>query len=128
MLRRTFLAVSALALALPGLAFAEGAQRFTAQSYAAAKASGQPVLVDVVASWCPTCKVQGAVISDLKRQARFKNLIVLQVDFDSQKDVLRALRANRQSTLIAIKGETETARAVGITDPAAIEALVASAL
>lgn len=48
---------------------------------------------------------------------------VFEVDFDSQKDVLRIFGVRQQSTLIGFRGTTERARAVGITDPAAIAAL-----
>jgi hypothetical protein len=50
------------------------------------------------------------------------------VDFDTQKDDVRGLKAQSQSTLIAYKGETETDRSVGDTNPASIAALVESAL
>jgi hypothetical protein len=53
---------------------------------------------------------------------------VFKVDFDEQKDDVRALKAQRQSTLIVYKGETEKGRSVGDTDPASIEALLDSAL
>jgi hypothetical protein len=53
---------------------------------------------------------------------------VLEIDFDSQKDEARALKAQSRSTLITFKGETETGRSVGDTDRASIEALLKSAL
>ena len=55
-------------------------------------------------------------------------MVVFKVDFDSQKDALRALNAQRQSTLIVFKGEKETGRSVGDTNPGSIEALLDSAL
>jgi hypothetical protein len=48
--------------------------------------------------------------------------------FDAQKDVVRDLGAQMQSTLIAYDGETETGRSVGDTDPQSIGLLFASAL
>lgn len=53
-------------------------------------------------------------------------LLVFEIDFDSQKDVLREFNVRQQSTLIAFRGAEERGRAVGITDPAAIAALVAT--
>ena len=58
----------------------------------------------------------------------FGTLIVFNVDFDAQKDVVRRFRAQMQSTLIAFKGTTETARSVGDTDARSIEALIRSTL
>ncbi len=54
--------------------------------------------------------------------------MLFKIDFDTQKDAVRALKATSQSTLIAYKGETETGRTVGDTNPASIAALLDSAL
>jgi thioredoxin 1 len=129
MIRRTFLAAAMLpALFASGIAMASESRPYSTEALADAQASGKPVLIEVAAPWCPTCKTQGAIIGDLKKQERFKELVVLQIDFDSQKDLLRELRVGKQSTLIALKNGKETGRSTGETDPAAIEALVASAL
>ncbi len=61
-------------------------------------------------------------------QPAFEALTIFDVDFDTQKDALRELKVLKQSTLVAFKGSTETARAVGITKREAIEALVKKAL
>ena len=53
---------------------------------------------------------------------------MFKIDFDTQKDDVRALKAIQQSTLIAFKGETERARSVGDTNPESIATLVKSAL
>jgi hypothetical protein len=50
------------------------------------------------------------------------------VDFDSRKDVMRALGAQRHSTLIVYAGGAEFGRSVGDTRRDGIEALLASAL
>ena len=77
---------------------------FTPAAFDAAKAAGRSILVDVSAPWCPTCKAQHPILSGLEAEPRFKDLVVLAVDFDSQKDVLRSLGVRMQSTLIAFKG------------------------
>lgn len=127
---RSILAAIALILSL-GLATVLPSAAETPYSPAAlaeAQSSGKPILVEVFAPWCPTCKAQNAVLETLRSDARFKDLIRLRVDFDNQKDDVRALGANMQSTLIVYKGESEVGRLVGETDPAAIEALLAKAL
>jgi thioredoxin 1 len=104
---------------------AEAAQQvaWNQAAFAAAQAAGKSVIVDVTAPWCPTCAKQKPTIQALENDPEFAKAIVFEVDFDSQKDVLRQLRVNAQSTLIAFKGKTEEARATGITDPAGIRAL-----
>ena len=90
---------------------------FDAESFAAAQTSGTRVLVDISATWCPTCKAQKPIIDSLAEQPENRDLIIFAVDFDSQKAIGREFRAQSQSTLIAFRGKTETGRSVGDTDP-----------
>ncbi|HJZ19632.1 MAG TPA: thioredoxin family protein, partial [Bradyrhizobium sp.] len=79
-------------------------QDYNAKAFAAAQAAGKPILVEIHASWCPTCKAQLPILGELEKQDKFKNLMVFRVDFDSQKDAVRAFGARVQSTLITFKG------------------------
>jgi thiol-disulfide isomerase/thioredoxin len=128
--RRHLLLALAVGASLSALRPAGAAQRapFDAQAFAAAQAAGQPVLVEVTAPWCPTCKAQKLVLAELEATPEHAQLAVFEVDFDSQKEALRALGAQQQSTLIVFKGETEVGRSVGDTDPASIAALLAKTL
>ena len=120
-------ALTVLSLAMPfGAAHAAQRQPFDQVSFAAAQVKGQRILVDISATWCPTCKAQKPIISSLASEPANSNLIIFDVDFDSQKPVVRSFGAQMQSTLIAFKGSTETARSVGDTDPASLAQLVAS--
>ncbi len=53
---------------------------------------------------------------------------IFDIDFDSQKDLLRRFNARMQSTLIVFKGAAETGRSVGETQPEWIEGLLEKAL
>jgi len=101
---------------------------FTTEAFVKAQQAGQPILIDISASWCPTCKAQAPIINGLSTQEKYFSFVVLEVDFDEQKDIVRALGARSQSTLIVFKGAQEIDRSVGSTDPAEIEALLAKAL
>lgn len=124
--RRNFLAAMGLCLTLPfvTVAFAQGKRPFTAAAFEAAQAGGRPILIDVSASWCPTCKAQAPILSKLMGDPRFKSVVAFNVDYDSQKDVLKRFNVQRQSTLIVFKGKQEAGRSVGDTNPVSIEALL----
>ncbi|KAF0227383.1 MAG: hypothetical protein FD175_2726 [Beijerinckiaceae bacterium] len=96
--------------------------------HAEAQQAGKSILVDIRASWCSTCKTQAHIIDKIFAEPKYKDIVIFDVDFDSQKDVVRSLRAQTQSTLIGFKGATETGRSVGDTDPLAIEDLIEKAL
>ncbi|WP_036290623.1 thioredoxin family protein [Methylosinus sp. PW1] len=108
--------------------FAAEKHAFTPQGFEAAQAAGKPILVEVHAPWCPTCKAQQPILEKLEKDAKFDSLQVFHVDFDSQKDALRSFRATTQSTLIVFKGKSETGRSVGDTSASSIGALLDKAL
>jgi thiol-disulfide isomerase/thioredoxin len=123
------LALAAVAAgAIAGAAHATPIQPFTAGALHAAQAKGLPVLVDAHADWCPTCRAQAPTISAISADPAYKRLVILKLNYDTQDADKRALNIRHQSTLIAFNGTHETARSTGVTDPAAIRALAATAL
>ncbi len=101
---------------------------FDAASFAEAQKEGKPILVDIFAVWCPVCRAQNPILVQLTREPKYEDLVAFKLDFDKQKDDVRALNAQNQSTLIVFKGETETGRSVGDTDKDSIAALLDKAL
>lgn len=101
---------------------------FTQKAFTAAQDAGKPILVEIHASWCPTCRAQQPIINSLTSEPRFGGLTVFTVDYDGQKDVVRAFNARQQSTLIVFKGAAEVGRSVGDTNQNSIAALLAKAI
>ncbi len=127
--RRSFVIGSGLAVAAAAsFAPPAAAVPYSASAFSSAQAAGKPVLVAVHAPWCPTCTAQKPILSSLLGQPKFRDFVVLDVDFDSQKDVVRELQARMQSTLIVYRGRDERGRSVGDTNGASIEALLAKGL
>lgn len=126
----TIAGLLAVLVAGPSLApaVAQSTPPFSQDAFKAAQAAGQPILVEVHADWCPTCKAQTPIIDALKADPKFAKLRVFRVDFDQQKQIVRALGAQAQSTLIVFKGATEVGRSVGDTRRASIESLVGKSL
>ncbi len=116
-----------LAVAAVPVARAATEAPFTQQAFAAAQHEGKPILVDISAPWCPVCAKQRPILSQLMADPVFKGLVVYQVDFDSQKDVVRALGAQMQSTLVVFHGSTEEGRSTGDTNAQSIKALLQKA-
>jgi hypothetical protein len=69
-----------------------------------------------------------AILSDLRADPRFKDLVYFVIDFDSQKDLLNRFGVRSQSTLVAFKGEKEAARSVGETKRDSIFAMAGKAI
>ena len=120
------LVVAAAAVA-PAFA-APAAVPLSPAAFEAAQKSGKSILVEFHADWCPTCKAQAPIISELRDDPKFKDIIVFRVDYDGQKDVVKKFGARMQSTLITFKGSSEKGRSVGDTDKGSIQALLSKAI
>jgi thiol-disulfide isomerase/thioredoxin len=118
------------ALLVMSIGDALAADRFPydAKAFAEALAAGKPILVHVTAPWCAQCKAQKPIVAALAARPEYAALTIFDVDFDTQKDALRDLNVQKQSTLVIYTGKAEADRAVGITRPEAIEALMRKAL
>jgi thioredoxin 1 len=101
---------------------------FSPEAFKAAQASNSPILVEIHADWCPTCKAQDPILDKLTADPKFGNLKIFRVDFDAMKPVVRQFGAQVQSTLIVFKGLAEQGRSVGDTREASIAALLDKSL
>jgi len=109
-------------------AWANSAVPFSAEAFKAAQASGSPILVEIHADWCPTCKAQKPILDKLTADPKFRELKIFRVDFDAMKPVVKQFGAQMQSTLIVFKGSAEQGRSVGDTREASIAALLDKSL
>ena len=114
------LALSAVA----SIAMAGEIKPYTQAEFDKLAQQGKPVVVDVSATWCPTCKAQKPIVDGLMSQPAYKDVTLLTVDFDSAKPTLKKFKVSMQSTLVAFKGGKEVGRSTGDTTPEGLEGLV----
>lgn len=114
-----FVLSSAAALAAAG-----EIKPFSQQEFDRLTHANQPVVLDVSASWCPTCKAQKPIIDALIKQPAYKDVTLLTLDFDANKPELKKFKVAMQSTLVAFKGAQEVGRSTGDTTPAGLEGLI----
>ena len=122
--RAALLAAAAASYVFVTPAFSTETKPFTQNDFAEAQKAGKPIFVAIHATWCPTCKAQKPILSELMDDPKFKELVYFVVDFDAQKDVVKQFGVRMQSTLIAFKGTAETGRSVGDRDRTSIAALL----
>ena len=106
-------------------AFAGEPVDYTDAAFAAAEKAGQPILIDSFATWCDICKRQKPILGRLMQEPKYKDYVVLRVNFDTQKEVLRKFKAPVQSTLIVYRGDQELGRSVGETQEEWVDDLLA---
>lgn len=125
--RRAFILIAAV-WTVSGVAVAAEFRNFDQAAFEQAQAEGRPILVEVFAPWCPTCRAQSPIVRATAADPAFAELIVFRIDYDNQRAQWRALNVRRQSTLIAYNGTRETGRLVAATDPDRIDGLMRSAI
>lgn len=101
---------------------------FDQQTYDELRREGKPVIVHTDATWCPVCKKQKGLLTSIEQEPQFKQLTVLVVDIDADRDIMKSLGLSARSVFIAYKGNVEVGRSMADTDKASIEALFAKAL
>jgi len=93
--------------ALSASASALEKEKFTMERFEALQQQGAVIMVDIFATWCPTCARQQEVIADYRAKNPGNVFHILEVDFDSQKEWVRHFRAPRQSTILLYAGEEQ---------------------
>lgn len=108
---------------LASLAIAGEIKAFSEQEFDRLTQAGKPVVLDVSATWCPTCKQQKPIVESLMKQPAYKDVTLLTIDFDTNKPTLKKFKVAMQSTLVAFKGAKEVGRSVGDTHAESIDVL-----
>jgi thiol-disulfide isomerase/thioredoxin len=107
-------------LVLSTASFALDSESFTEERFEALKAEGAVVLIDVWATWCPTCRKQREILAEFQAAHPEAEVTILEVDYDDDKDLVRRFRAPRQSTLVLFRGEEQLWFSVAETREAVI--------
>jgi thioredoxin 1 len=110
--------------AMFSLAMAGEIKPFNQQTFDKLTHEDKPVVLDISATWCPTCKEQKPIVDGLMKQPAYKDVTLMTIDFDANKAVLKKFKVTMQSTLVAFKGSQEVARSVGDTTPEGLEGLI----
>ena len=74
------------------LAMAGEVKPFNQADFDKLAAAGMPVVLDVSATWCPTCKAQKPIIDSLMKQPAYKDVTLMTIDFDDNKPTLKKFK------------------------------------
>lgn len=117
-----------LLLLLSMAAHSTGFETFSAQRLAELNTEEKPVLVEVYADWCSTCRRQSPILQELLSDAEFEKVSGLKLDWDAQREEARELGAPRQSTLILFAGGQQIDLSVAETNPERLREFLRQAL
>lgn len=99
---------------------------FSADALARARRSEAPVALHFHSKWCGTCRMQARAF-DAMRAEQGLGLALLVVDFDEDRATSRAFHVSVPGVVVVLRGETERARAIGVTDPEQLRAVLRKA-
>lgn len=114
------------------LLLASWAQALEIQPYSAAalqqlQTQGKPVALHFHADWCPTCRAQESALRGLQSDPQLKEMTLLVVNYDTERDLKKRLNVRAQSLLVVFKGNKETTRQGGETAPDKLKAALLTA-
>jgi thiol-disulfide isomerase/thioredoxin len=79
-------------------------------------AAGEPMLVEVYASWCPTCLKQHEAFEELDEIGKAPNIRAIRVDFDRDIAFRNKYNLNYTGTLMIFKNGEYLVEGAGLTD------------
>lgn len=101
-----------------------GWEDYSASRFADLMARDEPVLVEIYASWCPTCLLQHRAFEDLQTQGAAPTIRAVRVDYDRDEAFVKAHGFKGTGTLVVFRGGRPIAQAAGLVTPEKIRAFI----
>lgn len=98
-----------------------GWEEYSAPRFEDLMARGEPVLVEIYASWCPTCLLQHRALDTLHAEGRGPKIRAVRVDFDRDADFIQKYDFHYTGTMVLYNKGRESARQSGLVTPDKIE-------
>lgn len=115
-------------LSISGLARALDISPYTATVFQQLQTGGKSVALHFHADWCPTCKAQEASFKALQADPQLKNMTVLVVNYDTERELKKSMGVRSQSVVVVFKGVKETGRSGGETKPDKLKSVLVTGL
>ncbi len=101
-----------------------GWEEYSAPRFEELMQRGEPMLVEVYASWCPTCLLQHRALQSLHAAGRGPEIRAIRVDFDRDTEFLERYAFRHTGTMVLYNNGREAARKAGLVTPEKIEAFL----
>jgi len=101
-----------------------GWEDYSPSRFEALMARDEPVLVEIYASWCPTCLLQHRAFEDLQDQGNAPQIRAIRVDFDRDESFIKAHGFTGTGTLVVFRNGRRIAQASGLVTPEKIHAFI----
>lgn len=130
--RRHFIALASAAFTTPTLASAYSPIEFLPDEWRALRKQNKIALLNFNAEWSMTCQMKRDALEQLIREtpAYAEKITFVDVDWDTYAfaEWTKAMKVERRSTLVVMRGTREVARLVAEPDVGQIKGLLDTAL
>ena len=83
---------------------------FTQAKFDRARAEGRLILVETYADWCAPCQIQAPIVTRLRAEQRYRNLVLLRIDENTPRRVWRDLGLAGYGQFVVFRGDKEISR------------------
>ena len=128
LLMKSFLPALLLLFSVSGQAASLQKEPYSPKRFEQLQASGQVILIDIYAPWCPTCQKQQIALEQYRMANPGKQFTILEVDYDTDREAVKFFHAPRQSTLLIYRGSQQHWFSVAETRPEVIAAELNNAI
>lgn len=94
-----------------------GWEEYDAHRFADLMTRDAPILVEIYAPWCPTCKLQYEAFEALHDGGKAPGIRAVRVDFDQDKEFVDSRGFRSTGTLVIYQRGREITRATGLVTP-----------
>ena len=86
------------------------ASDFTQAKFKKAQKDGRLILVETYADWCAPCQIQAPIVKRLRKEKRFRGLVLLRVNERTPRKVWKDLRLSGYGQFVVFRGNKEVGR------------------
>lgn len=99
----------------------QGWQEYESTQFQELMQKDVPVLVEIYASWCPTCLIQHRSFEKMIEAGEAPDIHAVRVDFDRDEAFRQELNINATGLLLIMQNNQVVAYGAGLTSPTAIK-------
>ena len=83
---------------------------FSQARFDRAQAEGRLILVETYADWCAPCRIQAPIVERLRRERRYRNLVLLRIDEETPRSVWNDMGLVGYGQFAVFRGDQEVGR------------------
>lgn len=95
----------------------QGWEEYTPNRFEELLEKDDAFLVEIYASWCPTCLLQHGAFETLIKQQKAPKMAAVRVDYDRDTSFIQKYRIQGTGMLLIFKNGQEKTRAAGLVTP-----------